>query len=135
MATWEPTFVTVLGGSETDRASLVRGLIAALRSEGVSATSLQSYGARFWEMAVVFVEGFPATTLPRIVLAAAGEPTPRQALTGGEVISVVDPVVLGARSEVRASVVDAIARRKTLGEQSAQEQRGESAEWHKVRGA
>src|SRR3990172_962036 len=110
MASWEPTFVSVVGGSGIERAALVRGLIGALRSRGTTATSLQGDGARFWEMALVFVEGFAASTIPRIVLVAPGELLPRHAFTGGDVIAVVDPAASGDQPEPFSSVLDGIAQ-------------------------
>jgi hypothetical protein len=129
MATFEPTFVSVLGGSVRERAALVQGLIGSLRARGVTATSLPtgsegvgaaracgsaSRGAKqerppFWEMAIVFVEGFATSTIPRIVLAGRGEPLPGRALRG--VISVVDPAALEARPELVSAVLGGVADR------------------------
>lgn len=122
MGSWEPTFVAVVGGSGIERATLVRGLIAALRSHGITATSLKNAGqpvrcgsrprdrAPFWEMAVVFVEGFAGCPIPRIVLAAPGEPVPRHAFTGGDVIAVVDAAALGAPAEPLPFVLGGIVQ-------------------------
>jgi hypothetical protein len=115
MACWEPVFVAVVGGSERERALFLRGLVAALRVRGTSATRLEggeaprrkgaSPGDRspFWEMDVVFVEGFAGSPLPRIVLSTEDEPLPDAALTSGDVIAVVTPPVRSA------SILDRIA--------------------------
>ena len=115
MACWEPVFVAVVGGTSREREVFLRGLIAALRVHGTTATYLEGgepprrkgpsprERSPFWEMDVVFVEGFAGSSLPRIVLSAQGERLPDPLFSSGDVIAVVDPPVRSA------SVLDRIA--------------------------
>lgn len=115
MACWEPVFVAVVGGTERERELFLRGLIAALRVHGTTATCLEDGEpprrkgpsprdrSPFWEMDVVFVEGFAGSPLPRIVLSTEGEEVPDPLLTSGDVIAVVTPPVRSA------SILDRIA--------------------------
>jgi hypothetical protein len=119
--TWEPSFVAVVGGSEVGRRPLVRGLVAALRAIGVTATSVKvgpqpprcddRSETRFWENHVVFVEGSGSTGLPRIVLAAPDDRAADPPLGGGDVLAIVEPPEPTGGDSWRADLLEEIALR------------------------
>jgi hypothetical protein len=119
--TFEPTFVAVVGESEAALRPLVRGLVAALRAIGVSATSVKvgpqpprcddRSAARFWENDVVFVEGFGSTGLPRIVLADPGGLAANPLACSGDVVAIVEPPEPAGGGSWRADLLEEIALR------------------------